>query len=204
MRRQAGPSLAVAAALACASCTYATVEPGHRGLLFEPTGGGLHMDLLQPGRYKLGACFLACTQNRIVDYDVTYSTNVENVAAHLGDGLELNVRVSVIYRPILSEIYELETEIGPHYYDEIIAPEFRSATRKVIAEHGAADMLHANEKVEDEIENELRRRVVGKHFEIASVTIEGWVWPPEVTRWVHDAMAPACPAPAPAGSRSPP
>jgi regulator of protease activity HflC (stomatin/prohibitin superfamily) len=179
----------VAAALACSGCATTTVEPGHRGLLFAPGAGGLRREVLQPGNYKLGWCFVACTRNRIDDFDVTYSTRAEHLPAQSAEGLTLDLSLSVIYRPIISELYQLDTEIGPAYYDEVIGPEFRSACRGVLARRSYLDMRHHSEAIEDEIESELRSRTRGKHVEIASVTLEQVTLPPEIAEAVRKKIA---------------
>ena len=71
-----------------------TVEPGHRGLYFAPTHGGLRRDVLQPGKYRLGA-----SADRVDDFDVTYSTKQEDVTTKSAEGLDLQLKLSVIYRP---------------------------------------------------------------------------------------------------------
>ena len=42
-----------------------------------------------------------------------------------------------------------------------------------------------NEKIEDEIESEVRRRTRGKHVEIASITIEAVEFAPEIANAVR-------------------
>jgi regulator of protease activity HflC (stomatin/prohibitin superfamily) len=179
----------LAASFACSGCATTTVEPGHRGLLFAPGTGGLRRELLPPGNYKLGWCFVACTRNRIEDFDVTYSTKTEHLATQSSEGLTLDLSLSVIYRPIISELYQLDTEIGPHYYDEVIGPEFRSACRSVLARRSYLDLRKRNEAVEDEIERELRARTAGKHVEISSVTLERVTLPPEIAEAVRRKIA---------------
>ena len=152
----------------------AIVEPGHRGLLFDARNGGLKHDVLQPGWHHVG------TYSRIDDFDVTYSTRKEQIATTSSEGLALDVRLAVIYRPIISELYELDTEIGPNYYDEVIGPEFRSAARGVLARHGYGDLIRQNEKIEDEIEADVRRRIDGKHMEVSSITLEAISYAPEI------------------------
>jgi len=56
---------------------------------------------------------------------------VANLQTTSIEGLTMGLKVAVIYRPIIAELYELDTEIGPLYYDEVIGPEFRSAARGV-------------------------------------------------------------------------
>jgi regulator of protease activity HflC (stomatin/prohibitin superfamily) len=163
-------------------CAGAVVEPGHRGLLFDPRAGGLRPGILKPGYWSLGSCIFHAQQNcaRIDDFDVTYSTKHEEVHTTSSEGLALDLHLAVIYRPIMSEIYELDTETGTDYYNEIIAPEFRSAARGVFAHHSYTELQKYNEGIEDEVETALRRRTQNKHVEIASITLEAAEYAPEV------------------------
>jgi regulator of protease activity HflC (stomatin/prohibitin superfamily) len=165
------------------------VEPGHRGLYFAPNDGGLKRDVLQPGRYKLGWCFMYCTPNRVDDFDVTYSTKKEDIQTKSAEGLELQLQLSVIYKPIVSELYALDTEIGPNYYDEVIGPEFRSACRGVFARHSYTELQKKNETLENEVEAEVRRRTAGKHVEISSVTLENVTYAPEIAEKIRQTEA---------------
>jgi regulator of protease activity HflC (stomatin/prohibitin superfamily) len=165
--RPALPLVALAAACAGAlGCSYATVEPGHRGLLFAPNGVGLQHEVLQPGRYRLHG------SDRVEDFAVTYATRREAIDTLSAEGLPMHVELDVIYRPIISELYELDTEIGPDYYDEVIRPELRSAGRSVLSRYSVTDLQKRSERIEDEIENDLRRRTHGKHVEVSAVTVD--------------------------------
>jgi prohibitin 1 len=164
-------------------CAYQTLEPGHRGLRFE-AGGGLKHDVLQPGKHNLGWCFLRDC-GRIEDFDVTYSTRREQVHTTSQEGLGMELTLAVIYRPIISELYELDSEVGSNYYDEVVGPEFRSAARGVFAVHSYTELAVKNEKIEDEIEQEVRRRIKGKHVEIASITLEAIGYAPEIANAVR-------------------
>jgi regulator of protease activity HflC (stomatin/prohibitin superfamily) len=101
------------------------------------------------------------------------------------EGLSVDVKVAVIYRPIVSELYELDTEIGPGYYDEVVGPELRSAAREELAKHSYMDLTRRGEKLEDEIEAAARRRIAGRHVELASVTIETLQLPSEIVAAVR-------------------
>jgi len=156
-------------------------------------------EILQPGKYLLGACFLACTSNRIDDFDVTYSTKAEHIEARSVEGLALDLGLSIAYRPIVSELYQLDTEIGHNYYDEVIGPEFRSTCRAVFARHSFTELQKKSESIEDEIEDELRRRTAFKHVEISAVTLERVTLPPEIVEAIRkkvlaDAAHPQLPA----------
>jgi regulator of protease activity HflC (stomatin/prohibitin superfamily) len=148
------------------------IEPGHRGLVFSR--GGLQQHILGEGRHRLGVT------DRVVDFDVTYSTRHEELNTTSSEGLAVSFKVAVIFRPIVSELYDLDVEIGANYYDEVLGPELRSAATGVLAHHSYTELQRTNEKVEDEIEAAVRRRINGKHVEISSVTLESIDYAPEI------------------------
>ena len=172
--------LAAMALVACTAGCGAVIEPGHRGLLFDPHNGGLHHEVLTPGYYRMGL------SGRIEDFDVTYSTRRETLHAITAEGLQVDVGASVIYRPIITELYQLATEIGAGYYDEVVGPEFRSTARACLARHSYAELPGLGEKLEDEIERDLRTRIAGKHVEVSAVTFEAVQIPPELAAAVRE------------------
>ncbi|HEY8073713.1 MAG TPA: SPFH domain-containing protein [Labilithrix sp.] len=171
------------AILALAGCGYQSVEPGHRALRFEPSGG-LKAGVLSPGKYNLGWCFLRDC-GRLDDFDVTFSTRREEIHTTSQEGLAMDLKLSVIYRPVIDELYQLDSEVGANFYDEVVGPEFRSAARSVFARHSYTELAAKNEKIEDEIENEVRRRINGKHVDIASITLEQINYAPEIANAVR-------------------
>ena len=157
-----------------------TIETGHRAMLFDPFHGGLRHEVLTPGTYRLPA------MGHADDFDITYSTRKEEIVTASKEGWALGVKVAVIYRPIESELFKLDSEIGLNYYEEVIGPEFRSATGGVFAHHAYSE-LHANNKaIEDEVEAELRNRLTGRHIEISSVTMEAIALSPEIANSLRD------------------
>lgn len=165
--------------LLCAGCYGETVESGHMALLYDPHDG-LQRDPLGPGYHRLGVWIPFANERHLEDFDVTYSKHQEEVRTTSMEDLALDLRVAIRFRPIVSELYLLDTEVGPNYYDEVIQPEFRSAARGVISRHSYQELQKNNQKIEDEIEDELRRRTKGKHIEVSSVTLESVQYAPEI------------------------
>ncbi len=166
-------------------CAGTVIEPGHRALFFDPMKGGVQQEVLQPGYYSTACRPFARACPRIDDFDVTYTRKVEEIETNSKEGLALSLKLTLVYRPIVSELYLLDTEIGPNYYDEVVGPEFRSAARGVFARNSYLDLQARNEKLEDEIEAELRRRVEGKHVAIESVLLEQVSYAPEIASAVR-------------------
>ncbi len=166
--------------LSCsAGCYGETVDSGHMALLYDPHDG-LQRDPLGPGYHRLGVCMPFAVCKHLEDFDITYSKHQEEVRTTSQEDLALDLHVAIRYRPIVSELYLLDTEVGENYYDEVIQPEFRSAARGVISRHSYQELQKNNQKIEDEIEDELRRRIKGKHIEISAVTLESVQYAPEI------------------------
>jgi len=179
----AGMSFTALAALTMGTgCAGATIQPGHRALYFDPGNGGIQHEVLQPGWYRT-ACPVWEPDNkcpRVDDFDVSYSTSKEELHVLSKEGLPLDAFIAVAYRPIVAELYQLDTEIGPNYFDEVIAPEFHSAAIGVFAHASYQDLQRKNGSIEDEIEKALRERLKGKHIEISSVLIQRVTYAPEI------------------------
>ena len=172
------------ASLGSTGCAGALVQPGHRALLFDPGNGGIQHEVLQPGWYRMACAFWTPDNKcpRVDDFDVTYTTSKEQFHTLSKEGLPLDLHIAVAYRPIISELYLLDTEIGPNYFDEVIGPEFRSAAIGVFAHTSYQDLQRKNGAIEDEIEKELRNRLRGKHVEISSVLIEKVTYDPNIMK----------------------
>jgi regulator of protease activity HflC (stomatin/prohibitin superfamily) len=165
------------------SACSTTVRPGHLGIYFDGFHGTLQRQPVGPGVHYVGLT------GRIEDFDVTYATRAEDIRTTSAEALQLDLKIAVIFRPVRSEIYELDTEIGTNYYDKVIAPAFRSATRGVFARYSYLDAMKRNEQVEDEVLRDLRRRIAGTHLEIALVTLEAVKYDDEIVTAVRARLA---------------
>jgi hypothetical protein len=175
-----GRRLRVITVLAVASgCSHAVIGPGHLGLLFDPSRGGLQKEVLQPGTYPIAcAPFRECV--RIEDFDVTYTTHREELEVITAEAIPVRLRIAVITRPIVLELYNLDREIGPQYYEEVIQPQAKVAARSVFSRQPAFSWQTQSAVISNAIEDDLRQRTLGKHVEISSVTIEEVTLPPEL------------------------
>ena len=178
-----GPIILGLGALAFgAGCAGATIQPGHRALYFDPKSGGIQHEVLQPGWYRTACPFWEPGNKcpRVDDFDVTFSTSKEDVHTLSAEGLPLDLTIAVVYRPIVAELYMLDTEIGPNYFEEVVGPEFKSAAIGVFAHTSYQDLQKRNGAIENEIERALRERLNGRHVEVSSVLIQKVTYAPEI------------------------
>ncbi len=163
-------------------CAGATINPGHRGILFDPGNNGIRPEVLKPGWVGLNCPFWVPGAKcpRVDDFDVTYHTSDEQFHVISKEGLPMEVQIAVSYRPIVSELYLLDTEIGSSYFDKVIGPEFRNAAIGVFSQESYADLQRQNGEIESKIEKRLRERLKGKHLEVSSVFIQHVSYDPKI------------------------
>ena len=166
MKRHARAILLAALGLTTTSCATATIEPGHRGLLFDP-GTGLQREVLAPGVHRLHG------GQRVDDFSVLVARRDVSVEAVARDGTPVRTVLTVLYRPIVAELYALDTEEGPRYFDEGIGPLAMSAARPVLEQalFDGSDLPHL-ESVEDALLQAVRSRTAGHHVEIYAVAVQ--------------------------------
>ncbi len=184
MRTHALTALAATALLAGCAGRSAVVDPGHMGIVFDPMHGVRH-DAVGPGYYRLSNSCWSMKCPRIDDFDITFSTKKEDVNTTSQEGLALQMHLAIIYRPVATELYDLDTQVGTNYYDEVVGPEFRSAARGVLARHSYQELVRNNRAIEDEMEVEVRERIKGKHVEVSSITMERIDYAPEIAQAVR-------------------
>ena len=170
--------LALGALTMGTGCAGVTVNPGHRALLFDPSNNGIRPEVIQPGWVNTDCSMFThpftpsekCP--RVDDFDVTYQTSDEQFHVISKEGLPMDVQIAVTYRPIVAELYLLDTEIGKHYFDKVIGPEFRNAAIGVFSKESYQDLQRQNGDIESKIQKRLQDRLKGKHLEVSSVFIQ--------------------------------
>jgi regulator of protease activity HflC (stomatin/prohibitin superfamily) len=174
--------LSLAALTTGTGCAGVTVNPGHRGILFDPGNSGIQPEVLKPGWVSVTCPFWVPQGEckRVDDYDVTYQTSTEQFHVLSKEGLPMDVQIAVSYRPVVSELYMLDTEIGPRYFDKVIGPEFRNASIGVFSTESYQDLQRQNGEIEGKIEKRLRERLNGKHLEVSSVFIQHVTYDPTI------------------------
>ena len=105
------------------------------------------------------------------------------------EGLDIELKLSVIYRPIVSELYALDTEIGPNYYDEVVGPEFRSACRGVFARHSYTELQKKNEAHRERGRGRGAAPHGGQARRDLRVTLESITVPPELAERLREQVA---------------
>jgi len=102
-----------------------------------------------------------------------------NVLAN--NGLDIDLKTSILYQPIAGQAAELIKGIGPQYYETVIAPEVRSSARRVVGRYSPEEIYSTKrEQIEHEIRDEVDNRLADTHLRVNAILIREVHLPPVV------------------------
>ena len=142
-----------------------TLEPGMRGLRWNPISGGLQKESLTSGFYW------RAPWNDVYGYDIRYQSFSEKLDALTADDLSVSLRVVITVRPIAEELYFLAQEVGPNWYQQLVRPQFLSAVRGVVAQYAMVTLPERSSEIGNKIEAVMAESIKGRHLNIYSVAL---------------------------------
>lgn len=170
------------ALLLVASGCIRTVDSGEAGVLWRMLGG------TQPEVYGEGVHLIA-PWNRFTRYDVRTQDQKEILHVLTNNGLSVRLEASIRYRPVRTELPQLHAEIGPGYFDVIVAPVVRSEARKVGGRYAPEEIYSSKrEVVEQEVLEEVRSAVSGKHVDLEAILIRDVDLPDNIKRAISEKL----------------
>jgi len=155
-----------AMAVFLAGCTT-YVRPGEEGLRYQ----SFHRPVLQQTPKSEGL-YWRWPWNSVQIYDVTWQSRSEPIEILTADDLHVPTTVTVTYRPNVSKLYELATQLGPAYYEQVIRPPFMTIARSEFAKHEHNQLAKDSPVMENDILVKLRAAIEGKPIDIDKVSID--------------------------------
>jgi regulator of protease activity HflC (stomatin/prohibitin superfamily) len=144
----------------------ATVNPGEAALKYKALRKPAFRDeVLGPGYYPLWAW------NRLLIYDTTSQNRDEVVHVLTADNLHVPVTVNVTYHPLQAELYNLQLEIGPDYYEKLVGPAFITLVRAEFSRHLHNDLARESTAIEQSVHEKLAKIANEHHIEIDQIAI---------------------------------
>ena len=160
-----------------------TVKPGQVGIKYL----ALHEPALQREPLPEGFYF-QWWWNGIVAYDATLQSQQEDVEVLTADDLHVPTTSTVAYRASPAKLYELHTQVGPGYYEELVRPVFRTLLRNEFARHKHNDLARESSAIEQDVLSKLQQKLEGKPVEIDRVTITHVRFDLDVTKSISEKL----------------
>jgi regulator of protease activity HflC (stomatin/prohibitin superfamily) len=159
-----------------------TVDSGRAAVLWKLFGG------TQPEVYGEGVHLIA-PWNRFTRYDVRTQDQKEVLHVLTNNGLSVNLETSIRFKPMKAELAQLHQEIGPEFFEVIVAPVVRSEARKVGGRYSPEEIYSSKrEVVEQEILDETRKAMPGKHVELEAILIRDVDLPDNIKRAISEKL----------------
>lgn len=152
--------------LIISSSTFITIEPGERGVIFRPFGGGLDKEnIYQPGFH------VVAPWNSMYVYDVKENQIEEEMEVLSSNGLTIKVDVTVRAHPDYEKIGYLHENFGKDYLNSLVRPEVRSAVRQVIGRFQPEELYSSKrEEVQSMIQRDIETNL-SKNFVALKATL---------------------------------
>lgn len=155
---------------------FITIESGHYGVIFKKFSGGLDKDNVLDQGFHVVAPW-----NTVFVYDVRIQEQTEEMDVLAENGLNIHIDLSFRFRALPSKIGYLHDEIGREYTSKVVAPEIRSATRKVIGKYLPEELYSSKrEVIQTEIFETTEQALEPKHVHIDAVLIRSVQLPEKI------------------------
>ncbi len=120
-----GMLVVVVASLTAVGCGTG-IPSGHRGVFFSRFGDGTEFGKIYPEGFTFHFPW-----NSMFVYQIQLQERKEDIRLLSSDGAEIQLEVSILYRPIIEKLDSLQAGIGRNYYEVAVAPLIRSIAREV-------------------------------------------------------------------------
>ena len=151
------------AVLPISACT--TIPSGMGAIEWTPSDGTLK-DTIGEGEHFVSPF------SDIFKYDLREQEHQESLDVLANNGLAIILDTSILFKPVNTELYLLQTEIGPDYYRILLGPLLRSGARKVVGRYAPEEIYSTKrEEIEREIFAEVNRKLQSRHIQVDGILI---------------------------------
>ncbi len=176
----AGYVALLASAATLSAC--ATVGPGRIGVLWTSMSG------TQNKTYGEGSYYVFPWNDMYV-YNLRTQNHDEVLDVIASNGLNIKLDASIRYHIDPQQVVSLQREIGPDYYDVVVAPILRSEARRVIGQYTPEEIYSTKrDLIEREIREGLATKMAGKHIDLEAVLIRNVELPDAIRRAIDQKL----------------
>lgn len=163
---------------------FVTILPGNVGVLYSWLFGGTQV------YSELGEGFhMKLPWNRIYVFETRVQAANEEVLALSAEGMEVRVKLSVLFRVKSDQAGELLQGIGPEYRERVVIPLTTGAVREVLSRYNSVELYTSNYK---QLENDLYQIVklseYSQYFEFTDLIIREIIIPPAIANSIEQKL----------------
>lgn len=139
---------------------FVKIDAGYAGLVYHTLGDGI-----DPNEPPLDqGLHVIAPWNDVMKYETRRQEENPQMTVLSSNLLDIQLDVSVFFRPIVSDLGNLELKWGRGYADKMVLPTIRSVTREVVAQYLPEEInTTKRELIEEEIELRIDKKL-GTNF----------------------------------------
>jgi len=161
--------------------TFIILQPTERGVVFRKYTSGLDV-----ADVKSEGLNIIAPWNDLISFDVAQKDIAETMDVLSSDGLNINIDVSIRYRPNPEMIGQIYQSFKDNVENDFIRPEFRSAVRRIIGQHTAEELYgKTRQLVEDEVKEEIENKFSSNNIELKSIMFRSTKLPLKLTESIE-------------------
>ncbi len=153
-----------------------TIGAGEAGVVFKPFAGGVDRET------TLGEGFhIIMPWNKVVTYEVRQQEEKEKMKVLSSNGLQIDIDISIWYRPDVAKLPQLHQEKGERYKDIILKPAMRSAMRSVVGRYTPEEIYSSKRDViQSEIMTETKAILSSQYIIMERALVRDIALPPTI------------------------
>jgi regulator of protease activity HflC (stomatin/prohibitin superfamily) len=160
------------------------IKPGHVGVLYRRFMGGTVTSQI----YNEGSQ-LILPWNTMYIFDTRLQEISMNIQALNSLGLEMDLAVTLLFRPIQSQTPAILATLGQDYSTKFLTPMLRSNTTNVVARHITEDFFDENlAKIENELLVDMLSNLGRSPIILESILVRRVTLPDSVTLAINDKL----------------
>ena len=158
-----------------------TIDAGEAGVIFKPFAGGVDTET------TLGEGFhIIMPWNKVVNYEVRQQEEKEKMKVLSSNGLQIDIDISIWYRPDIAKLPQLHQEKGERYKDIILKPAMRSAMRSVVGRYTPEEIYSSKRDViQTEIMQETESILESQYIIMERALVRDIALPPTIKQAIE-------------------
>ena len=152
----------------------AAVHPGEGGLRFRPYRSHQSEQILTEGTYP------KLPWNKVIIYDLRYQRSIEKFDVQTSDKLHMVAVVSVTYRPMRSDLWQLHRTLGPDFYSTTVSPLVLTEVRGAVSTQTYDLVVPNAAATQEKVRDALSRQLAPMGIEVAKVVLQDVDFPESV------------------------
>lgn len=162
---------------------FINVYPGQAGVIWRRFAGGTDLT-----RVYGGGLWIVNPFNRFYIYETRLQQRETEFTALSTNGLTLNIRATVRFRPIIKDLPLLHEQVGPDYIERVVVHQVQAVIRKVIGTYAPDQIYGSQGNILQNVVFTAQAELRARHIELDDLLIREVRLPPKMASAIENKL----------------